>query len=235
LITLGVACEEMNGDIVAAKKAFREAYELSETSPSISVVGNAPLPLIALAYLADYESIEGNLRNASRMYEQAIGLAQKWGGQSSLALCFVQQGRAGLLYEWNDLDGAVSALQECFRIGDLWKSPRLLVPAYGLSAVVMQARGQVEEANALIHRAEQLHLIRIRLPMTWGCWGFIKSLYGSRKMIFRPLRSGSRITIPGGVRKPDVCVMPLQSRSHERGSRAIIGRAMISPLGRHAR
>jgi LuxR family maltose regulon positive regulatory protein len=67
----------------------------------------------------------------------------------------VQQGRASLLYEWNDLDGAVSALQECFRIGELWKSPRLLVPAYGLSALVTQARGQVEEANALIRRAEQ--------------------------------------------------------------------------------
>jgi LuxR family maltose regulon positive regulatory protein len=158
LVTLGVAYEEMRGDLVAAKNAFREAYELSETSPSVSVVGNAPLPLIALAYLADYECLEGNLRNASRMYEQAIELAEKWGGQSSLALCFVQQGRASLLYEWNDLDGALSALQECFRIGELWKSPRLLVPAYGLSALVMQARGQVEEANSLIHRAEQAAL-----------------------------------------------------------------------------
>ena len=155
LITLGVAYEEMSGDIVAAKNAFREAYELSEKSPLVSVVGNAPLPLIALAYLADYECLDGNLSNASRMYEQAIELAEKWGGQSSLALCFVQQGRASLLYERNDLDGAMSALQECFRIGELWKSPRLLVPAYGLSALVMRARGQVEEANALIHRAEQ--------------------------------------------------------------------------------
>jgi len=155
LITLGVAYEEMSGDLVAAKNAFREAYELSETSPSISVVANAPLPLIALAYLADYECLDGNLRNTSKMYNQAIELAEKWGGQSSLALCFVQQGRAGLLYEWSDLDGATLALQECFRIGELWKSPRLLVPAYGLSALVMQARGQVEEVNALIHRAEQ--------------------------------------------------------------------------------
>jgi len=155
LITLGVAYEEMSGDIVAAKNAFREAYELSEKSPSVSVVGNAPLPLITLAYLADYECLEGKLGNASGMYKQAIELADNWGGQSSLALCFVQQGRASLLYEWNDLDDAVSALQECFRIGELWKSPRLLVPAYGLSALVMQARGQVEEANALIHRAEQ--------------------------------------------------------------------------------
>jgi len=155
LLTLGVAYEEMSGDIVAAKSAFREAYELGSALPSVSAVGNAPLPLIALAYLADYECLDGNLRNASRMYEQAIELAEKWGGQSSLALCFVQQGRASLLYEWNDLDGAMSALQECFRIGELWKSPRLLVPAYGLSALVMQARGQAEEANALIHRAEQ--------------------------------------------------------------------------------
>jgi len=155
LITLGVVYEEMSGDLVAAKNAFREAYELSEMSPSISVVGNAPLPLITLAYLADYESLEGNLRNAAKMYEQAIELAEKWGGQSSLALCFVQQGKASLLYEQNDLDGATQALQECFRIGELWKSPRLLVPAYGLSALVMQTRGQVKEANALIQRAEQ--------------------------------------------------------------------------------
>lgn len=156
LVTLGVAYEEMSGDLVAAKNAFREAYELSGLSPSVGVVGNAPLPLIALAYLADYEGLDGNLRSAAGMYEQAIELAEKWGGQSSLALCFVQQGKASLLYEWNDLDGVVSTLQECFRIGDLWKSPRLLVPAYGLSALAMQARGQVEEANALIHRAEQV-------------------------------------------------------------------------------
>jgi len=155
LVTLGVAYEEMSGDLVAAKNAFREAYELSETSHSVSVVANAPLPLIALAYLADYECLEGNLRSASRMYEQAIGLAEKWGGQSSLALCFVQQGKAGLLYEWNDLDGAARALQECFRIGDLWRSARLLVPAYGLLTLIMQARGQADEALTMLRRAEQ--------------------------------------------------------------------------------
>ena len=60
--------------------AFREAYELGKASPSPSSVGNAPLPLTALAYLADYEYLQGNLRGASRMYEQAIELASKWGG-----------------------------------------------------------------------------------------------------------------------------------------------------------
>jgi len=53
------------------------------------------------------------------------------------------------------LDGTARALQECFHIGELWNSPRFLVPAYGLSALVMQARGRAEEANAMIHRAEQ--------------------------------------------------------------------------------
>jgi len=156
LLTLGVAYDEMGGDIAAAKDAFREAYELGKASPSPSSVGNAPLPLTALAYLADYEWLQGNLREASRMYERALELAKQWGGQFSIALCLVQQGKAGLLYERNDLDGATLALQECFRIGELWKSPHFLVPAFGLSALVIQARGQPEEALAMIRRAEQV-------------------------------------------------------------------------------
>jgi len=155
LLTLGVAYDEMGGDIASARNAFREAYELGKASPSPTSVGNAPLPLTALAYLADYEWLGGNLRSASRMYEQAIEFSEKWGGQSSIALCLVQQGRASLLYEWNDLDGTVLALQECIRIGELWKGLRFLAGAYGLSALVMQARGRAEEANAMLHRAEQ--------------------------------------------------------------------------------
>jgi LuxR family maltose regulon positive regulatory protein len=155
LLTLGVAYDEMGGDIASAKDAFREAYELGSASPSPSSVGNAPLPLIALAYLADYESLYGNLREASRMYELALELADKWGAQSSLALGLAQQGKAGLFYEWNDLGGAARALQECIRIGELWKNPRLLVPAYGLLSLVWQARGQSEKALEMIHRAEQ--------------------------------------------------------------------------------
>jgi LuxR family maltose regulon positive regulatory protein len=50
LLTLGVAYDEMGGDIASAKNAFREAYELGKASPSPSSVGNAPLPLTALAY-----------------------------------------------------------------------------------------------------------------------------------------------------------------------------------------
>lgn len=172
LLTLGVAYEEMSGDHAAAKRAFREAYELGKATPSVSIVGSAPLPLTALAYLADYEWLEGNLRNAFQMYEQAIGLAEKWGGQSSLALCFAQQGKAGLLYEWNDLDGAASALQECFRIGDLWRSARLLAPAYGLSALVLQARGQAEEALAMMRRAEQITRDSYSSPFDLGMLAF---------------------------------------------------------------
>ena len=155
LLTMGVAYDELGGDIAAAKSAFHEAYELGKAFPSASAVGNAPLPLTALAYLSEFERLQGNLRDAYRMFEQALELADKWGGQSSIALCLVQQGRADLLYEWNDLDGAERALQECIRIGELWRNPRLLVPAFGLSALVMQARGRAEEANIMIHRAEQ--------------------------------------------------------------------------------
>ena len=156
LLSLGVAYDEIGGDIVATKSAFREAYELGKASAPVSRVGNAPLPLTALAYLSEIEWLQGNLRNASRMYEQALELAEQWNGQSSIALCLVQQGRANLLYEWNDLDSTSHALLEWFHISELWKSSRFLVPAYGLSALVMQARGQVDDARTMIRRAEQV-------------------------------------------------------------------------------
>ena len=156
LLSLGVAYDEMGGDVAAAKSAFHEAFELGRASSPSNAVGNAPLPLTALAYLSDIERLQGKLREASRMFEQALELAEQWGGHPSIALCLVQQGRAGLHYEWDDLDGAVLALQESLRIGELWRFSRLLVPAYGLSALVMQARGQVDDAHAMLGRAEQI-------------------------------------------------------------------------------
>lgn len=156
LLSLGVALYDMGGDIAAARRAFREAYELGMSLTSSSQVGDAPLPLIALSYLSEFEWIHGNLRGSFRMYKQALELAEQWGGQSSIALCFVQWGRASLFYEWNDLDGAVLALHESIRIGELWKNSRLLVPSYGLSALVMQGQGRVNEAREMIRRAEQI-------------------------------------------------------------------------------
>lgn len=155
LLCLGAAYDEKGADVAATKSVFREAYELGMADPFGSAVGNAPLPLTALAYLAEFEWLQGKLRDAYRIYEQALQLSGQWHAQSSLALCFVQQGRAGLLYEWDDLDGATQALQDCLRLGELWKTPRLLVPAYGLSAMIMQASGQPAEAMAMIRRAEQ--------------------------------------------------------------------------------
>lgn len=155
-LSLGVAYDEIGGDIAAAKSAFREAFELGTALAPSSSVGNAPLPLTALAYLSEIEWRQGNLRGAFRMYERALELAEQWAAQSSIALCFAQWGRASLLYEWNDLDGAARALQQSIRIGELWKYSRLLVDAYGLSAMVTQARGQVDDARAMIRRAEQI-------------------------------------------------------------------------------
>jgi LuxR family maltose regulon positive regulatory protein len=156
LISLGFAHSEVGSDLEAAKRAFREAYEAGMAASPPSSVGNAPLPLTALAYLADIEWLQGNLREASGMYDQARELAARWGGQSSIALNVVQLGRAYLLYEWDDLEGAALALQESIRIGESWSNARLLVPSLGLSATVAQALGQIEGARAPIHRAERL-------------------------------------------------------------------------------
>jgi LuxR family maltose regulon positive regulatory protein len=156
LLSLGVAHSDIGGDLGAAKRAFREAYEAGLAASPPSTVGNAPLPLTALAYLADIEWLQGNLREASRMYDQARELAARWDGQSSIALNIVQLGRAYLLYEWDDLEGAALALTASIRIGEAWRNASLLVSSLGLSATVAQTLGQIEDARAAIHRAERL-------------------------------------------------------------------------------
>jgi len=90
------------------------------------------------------------------MYEQALELAEQYGGQPSIALCFVHRGRARLFYERNDLDEARHALEESIHVGEIWKHPGLLGHPYGLSALVMLARGQANEAREMIRYAEQI-------------------------------------------------------------------------------
>jgi len=72
LLTLGVAYDEMGGDIASARNAFCEAYALGKASPSPSSVGNAPLPLTALAYLADYEYLVGEFYLKKGAYAATI-------------------------------------------------------------------------------------------------------------------------------------------------------------------
>jgi LuxR family maltose regulon positive regulatory protein len=156
LLSLGVAHSDMGGDLGAAQRAFREAYEVGMAASPPSSVGGAPLQLMALAYLAEIEWLKGDLREASRMYDQARELAARWGGQSSIALNLVQLGRAYLLYEWDDLAGAALALQDSIRIGEAWRNTRALVQSLGLSAIVAHTVGQVEDARTAIHRAERL-------------------------------------------------------------------------------
>jgi len=156
LLSMGVAYDEMGSDIASAKSAFREAFELSNALAPSSMVGNAPLPLTALAYLSEIEWRLGNLRDASHMYGEALRLVERWSSQSSIAHYLVAWGRANLLYELNDLNEATSALQESIRIAELWKSPPFLVNSYGLLAMAMLARGQANDAPAMIRRAEQI-------------------------------------------------------------------------------
>jgi LuxR family maltose regulon positive regulatory protein len=166
MLSLGVAHYDMSSDIASTRRAFRAAYELSKAFALSNSPGKDPSVLVALAYLAELEWLQGNLRDASRMYEQALELSEQWGGQVSLAR--VHWGRASLFYEWNDLDSAAHALQESIRSGELWKDPHVLVHSYGLSAVVMQARGQTDDARAMIRRAEQITRDWYSSPPTLG-------------------------------------------------------------------
>lgn len=166
MLSLGVAYYDMSSDLAAARIAFRDAYELGSTAGPNGALDKNPSVLVARTYLAELEWLQGNLRDASRMYGQALELSAQWGGQVSLAR--VHWGRASLFYESNDLDNAERALHESIRYGELWTNPHVLVHGYGLSALVMQARGQTDEALEMIRRAEQITRAWYSSPATFG-------------------------------------------------------------------
>lgn len=156
LISLGAALADIGGDLDGAKRAFGEADELARMSSPPTFVGNAPLPLTAMAYLAEIEWQHGSLRTAGRIQDEALALAAEWGNEASIGLSLVQLGRASLLYERNALEQAEVAVSESIRIGEAWRNPRVLVPALGVAAAVARARGRPDQARAAAHRAAQL-------------------------------------------------------------------------------
>jgi LuxR family maltose regulon positive regulatory protein len=172
LLCLGVAYDEVGGDINAAKGAFQEAYDLRMKYALIEPKYRDSVPLTAFAHLVEIEWLEGKLRGATKIYQQMSDLAKQWGGQFSIGICRALWVRASLYYEWNDLEGAASTLMDCVRVAELWRNPRLVVRAYGLTALVMQARGQSEEANSALGRAEQITRDSYTPPTVLGSLAF---------------------------------------------------------------
>ena len=119
--------------------------------------GNILTVAMGMCERALLHKIQGQLGRAAALYQKALQRASERGDQSLPLVSIVDVGLSDLLRERNDLEGARQRAQ---RIVDdlertqLWGMPTDLVLAYTTLARVRQAQGDLDDALAVLERAE---------------------------------------------------------------------------------
>src|SRR5215203_1513208 len=109
----------VTGDLEAAKEAFAEASAASRRA------GNTYVALLSMRARAEIEKMSGHLRRAADLYHEALQIAE---AAPSPAAGLAHVGMGELLYEWNDLDGAVHHLTQGIDLGNRSGSFDILFP-----------------------------------------------------------------------------------------------------------
>ncbi len=144
LLNLGLA-HDTRGEAVAAEQAYTQAIALSEASDQVFI------RLMATIQLADIKVLQGQLHAAAAMYRTIL---QPTNGPllPVVNLAYASFGR--LLYEWNELDGAVQRLESCLEMGRTWASADMVLMGLIYLAHVRFAQGNTDAVRELLDQIE---------------------------------------------------------------------------------
>ena len=135
----------MSGDLASANATLAEAITASRRA-------NNPFGvLLAMRELAELQMMGGSLHRAADLYRQALRLAEQ---QPFPAAGLAHVGMGELLYEWNDLDGAMHHLAEGIELGERGGSTSIVFPGHALLARIKWARGDLDGAVRIIQEDE---------------------------------------------------------------------------------
>ncbi|MBI3978288.1 MAG: tetratricopeptide repeat protein [Chloroflexi bacterium] len=164
----------------AAREPYLEALAVARRAPS-------PFKVIAihpLSALGDHAVMRGRLRRAADFRRECLQLIAEQTDRAVLALPIVGWAhiRMGeLLYEWNDLVGALDHLRKGLDLAQLGGETRALVAGYLAIGQAELARGGLDGAAAHLRRAKpivesaevpdwtsQLNRLQVRLWLAQG-------------------------------------------------------------------
>lgn len=110
--------------------------------------------------LADLELRRGALRTAAGYWRAAIAAMRQqenWGKVPIPLTGWVYIRHGELLYEWNDLDGAGTALAHGLERAELGGDARSMIAGQLLAARIALARHDIDRSASALHRAEELN------------------------------------------------------------------------------
>ncbi|MBL8057568.1 MAG: hypothetical protein JNK29_12750, partial [Anaerolineales bacterium] len=140
----------MDGDLEAAKHAYREAVRIGEAA------GNAPMIIIASTNLADVLLEQGQLQPAAKLYAEILATTLRPDGQREPLADRVYFGLSRVSYEWNRLEAAAQHTHHCLELSRQWGNTDLQAEGWVMLARLEQTQGRPAPAREAMRTAEQL-------------------------------------------------------------------------------
>jgi len=140
-----------SGDLTAASRYLEKADALGQEG------GHLYISLAAMSHLADIHRVQGHLSQAAKKCREALRLGARWGGGEPLPATgssYVVLSR--VLYEWNDLDGAIDYLNSGVKLAERGGEMGTLLTGRQLLAWQNQARGNTAAVIEALGRAEEI-------------------------------------------------------------------------------
>lgn len=163
----------LSGHVAEANQALAEAQQLS------LAVGNITVAIFATRQLGELQMLQARLQQAATIYQQMIDLCTEWSGKPGQpALSTRRQplpiagmayvGMSEVLYEWNDLDGALRYIHDGISFGEQSSNVEILLRGHITLAHIQYARGYAYEAAAALQRGVQIaHDTHIPRLIAW--------------------------------------------------------------------
>jgi LuxR family maltose regulon positive regulatory protein len=144
--TLGYAYVLL-GERLLARQAFTEAISLSQASNAMFTL------ILATIGLGLVQEMDNQLHQAAETYRRVLGWA---GDKPQQIINEAHLGLARVLYEWNDLDAAEQHTRQSLSLARQYESfiDRFIIGEVFLARLKL-ARGDVDEASALLAKADQ--------------------------------------------------------------------------------
>ena len=166
---------EITGNVRLASQNYQETIAHCTTATDMHLL------MLSTSHLGGLQVNQGNLHAAASLYQKALEDADRAPRPSPLS-GLAHVGLANVLYEWNDLEGAICHLDQGIGLGRQWANWETLLPGYLGLAHVRAARSDIPGALAVY---DELFALSHRLRAPWG----LPIAQADRARIF--LRSGN--------------------------------------------
>jgi len=148
-MSLGIAYQS-TGELGAAGEALDKAIAFSRR------VGQKYMTMVATAILGQVQAMQGRLQQALRTNREALDLASDLVNRPVPVACMAHVGICQLLYELNDVKGALHHATEGIRLGELGGFVSYALVGHITLGQVYQAQGDSTAALETIQKAKEL-------------------------------------------------------------------------------